>query len=380
MTAASSIPSLAPKALFIFGTRPEAIKLAPVVRHFLQTGRIQPVVAVTAQHREMLDQVLDFFGITPDCDLDLMTPGQSLCQFTGRAVSSLETVFDEVNPDIVLVQGDTTTAFTGAYVGFLKGVPVAHVEAGLRTGKRLEPFPEEINRQLVGNLADLHLCPTTMARDNLFAEGKRDGVHVVGNTVIDALLEGLKILGDNWKPDIPDLLGMLNPEGSVLLTIHRRESFGEALQGILNAIRRLAEDHPQMSFVFPVHPNPNIHKPVFERLGAIPNLALTDPLDYPSFIWAMSKARLIITDSGGVQEEAPTLGIPVLVARNVTERQEGVEAGVATLVGTAEENIVETATRFLAGSPRHQLANPYGDGNSSAKILDLCFNRLQKTS
>jgi UDP-N-acetylglucosamine 2-epimerase (non-hydrolysing) len=190
--------------------------------------------------------------------------------------------------------------------------------------------------------------------------------------VIDALLEGLRILGDNWKPELPELLAMTNPEGSVLITIHRRESFGEALDGILNAIRRLAEEHPQTSFVFPVHPNPNIRKPVFDQLYGIPNLVLTVPLDYPHFIWAMSKARLIITDSGGVQEEAPTLGVPVLVARNVTERQEGVEAGVATLVGTKEENIFAIASRFLAGEAKHQLSNPYGDGGSSEKILELC--------
>ena len=364
------------KALFVFGTRPEAIKMAPVVLEFNRSGLIKPVVAVTGQHRDMLDQVLGFFGITPDYDLNLMTEGQSLCSLSARAISGLETIIDEECPDILLVQGDTTTAFTGAYVGFLKRIPVAHIEAGLRTGNRMEPFPEEINRQLVGNLADLHLCPTKMASQNLIAEGKRANIHVVGNTVIDALLEGLRILGDNWKPDLPELLAMTNPEGSVLLTIHRRESFGESLDGILNAIRRLAEDHPKISFLFPVHPNPNIRKPVFERLAGIPNLVLTAPLDYPHFIWAMSKARLIITDSGGVQEEAPTLGIPVLVARNVTERQEGIEAGVATLVGTVEENIVAIASRFLAGEPRHQLSNPYGDGGSSQKILALCKKQI----
>lgn len=360
------------KALFVFGTRPEAIKMAPVVLEFKRSGSIKPIVAVTGQHRDMLDQVLYFFGITPEYDLNLMTEGQSLCSLSARAICGLEKIIDEECPDILLVQGDTTTAFTGAYVGFLKRIPVAHIEAGLRTGNRQEPFPEEINRQLVGNLADLHLCPTNMASQNLIAEGKRENIHVVGNTVIDALLEGLRILGDNWKPELPELLAMTNPEGSVLITIHRRESFGEALDGILNAIRRLAEEHPQTSFVFPVHPNPNIRKPVFDQLYGIPNLVLTVPLDYPHFIWAMSKARLIITDSGGVQEEAPTLGVPVLVARNVTERQEGVEAGVATLVGTKEENIFAIASRFLAGEAKHQLSNPYGDGGSSEKILELC--------
>ena len=368
------------KAIFIFGTRPEAIKMAPVIQEFKRSGKIEPIVAVTGQHREMLDQVLEFFGITPDYDLNLMTAGQSLCQLTGRAIRGLEEILDETKPDILLVQGDTTSAFAGAYVGFLKRIPVAHIEAGLRTGNRHEPFPEEINRQLVGNLADLHLCPTTLARDNLLAEGKSAGIHVVGNTVIDALLEGLKILGEEWTPAVTELNAMANPAGSVLITIHRRESFGDALRGILNAIKRLAEAHPQTSFVFPVHPNPNIRKPVFEFLGGISNLKLTDPLDYPHFIWAMSKARLILTDSGGVQEEAPTLGIPVLVARNVTERQEGVEAGVATLVGTSETRIFEEASRSLQGEPRHQLANPYGDGTSSAQILEICLSTLSPLS
>ena len=364
------------KAIFVFGTRPEAIKMAPVIKEFKRSAIIKPIVAVTGQHRDMLDQVLHFFGITPDYDLNLMTDGQSLCELTARAISGLERIIDEVNPDILLVQGDTTSAFAGAYVGFLKGVPVAHIEAGLRTGNRLEPFPEETNRQLVGNLASLHLCPTSLARDNLLAEGKTEGISVVGNTVIDALLEGLKILGSNWQPQVPELNLMMNPTGAVLITIHRRESFGPALHGILNAIRRLAVGHPLMSFVFPVHPNPNIRKPVFEHLHGIQNLSLTEPLDYPHFIWAMSKARLILTDSGGVQEEAPTLGIPVLVARNVTERQEGVDAGVATLVGTEEENIFRVASRMLAGEPRHHLANPYGDGTTSSRILNHCLAQL----
>jgi UDP-N-acetylglucosamine 2-epimerase (non-hydrolysing) len=350
--------------------------MAPVIRCFRQSGEIEPVVVVTGQHREMLDQVLEFFGIQPDHDLALMTEGQSLCQLTGRAIAGLEPILDQVKPDLVLVQGDTTSAFAGAYVAFQKRIPVAHIEAGLRTGNRHEPFPEEINRQLIGNLADLHLCPTTLARDNLLAEGKRDGIHLVGNTVIDALLEGLRILGADWQPSVAAVEAMTDPAGAVLITIHRRESFGDALQGILGAIRRLAATHPRIQFVFPVHPNPNIRKPVFDALDGLPNLRLTEPLDYPHFIWAMSKARLIITDSGGVQEEAPTLGVPVLVARNVTERQEGVDAGVATLVGTSEEGIFEAGSRCLGGEARHRLANPYGDGTSSSRILDLCVNLL----
>ncbi|MFN4873343.1 MAG: non-hydrolyzing UDP-N-acetylglucosamine 2-epimerase [Akkermansiaceae bacterium] len=364
------------KAIFIFGTRPEAIKMAPVIKEFKRSGEIEPIVAVTGQHRDMLDQVLHFFGIIPDYNLNLMTEGQSLCSLTSRAIQGIETIIDEIKPNILLVQGDTTSAFVGAYVGFLKRVPVAHIEAGLRTGHRHEPFPEEINRQLVGNLADLHFCPTDNARDNLLAEGKSGGISVVGNTVIDALLDGLKILGKNWQPTNHDLDRMMNPFGSVLITIHRRESFGNALLGILNAIKRLALNHPSVSFVFPVHPNPNIRKPVYDHLKDIPNLLLTEPLDYPNFIWAMSKSRLILTDSGGVQEEAPTLGIPVFVVRNVTERQEGVEVGVATLVGTDEENIVSTVSSALEGETRHQLVNPYGDGTTSSKILELCLAKL----
>lgn len=361
------------KAAFIFGTRPEAIKMAPVIRAFERSGKIRPVVVVTAQHREMLDQVLSFFGITPDYDLNLMTDGQSLCGLTAGAISGLEAVLDRERPDLLLVQGDTTSAFAGAYVGSLKKVMIGHIEAGLRTGNRHEPFPEELNRQLVGILADYHFCPTPMARENLLAEGKRNGIHVVGNTVIDALLGGLAILGDDWQPTVPELRRMMNPAGAVMITIHRRESFGEAIKGILNAVKRLALSHPSMSFVFPVHPNPNIRKPVFEALAGITNLFLIDPLDYPHFIWAMSKARLILTDSGGVQEEAPTLGVPVLVVRNVTERQEGVAAGVATLVGTEEKRIVAIATNCLADVRRHQLVNPYGDGKTSERILELCL-------
>ncbi len=350
--------------------------MAPIIRQFKRSGEIEPVIIVTGQHREMLQQVLVFFGIHPDHDLALMTDGQSLCQLTGRAIAGLEVVLDTVRPDLVLVQGDTTSAFAGAYVAFQKRIPVAHVEAGLRTGNRHEPFPEEINRQLIGSLADLHLCPTPLAGNNLLAEGKRNGVHVVGNTVIDALLEGLKILGQDWRPALAALDGMDQATGAVLVTIHRRESFGDALHGILSAIKRLAEAHPRFLFVFPVHPNPNIRKPVFAALEGLPNLRLTEPLDYPHFIYAMSKSRLILTDSGGVQEEAPTLGVPVLVARNVTERQEGVQAGVATLVGTSESGIFDAASRFLAGEPRHRLANPYGDGTSSSQILALCINLL----
>lgn len=229
-------------------------------------------------------------------------------------------------------------------------------------------------------MADLHLCPTDLACGNLRGEGKTDGIHMVGNTVIDALLDGLAILGDDWKPQREGLERMTNPAGSVLITIHRRESFGEALNGILNAIKRLAEAFPAMSFVFPVHPNPNIRKPVFDFLGGVENLLLTDPLDYPHFIWAMSKSRLILTDSGGVQEEAPTLGIPVLVARNVTERQEGVEAGVATLVGTSEERIFEAASQALRSDAKHKIANPYGDGTTSAQILRICLETLSNPS
>ena len=320
----------------------------------------------------MLHQVLEFFQITADYDLELMTANQSLCGLTARAVTGIEKVVHKEKPDLILVQGDTTTAFTGAYVGFLNRVPVAHIEAGLRTGNKSEPFPEEANRRLIGQLADLHFCPTKVAAENLRAEQTVEGVQVLGNTVIDALLMGTELLGDQWLPNPPEIRVMAVAEKSVLITLHRRETFGTELDGLLNALARLATDHPETQFIFPVHPNPNVRNPVIERLSGLKNLQIIEPLDYPNFIWAMSKATLILTDSGGVQEEAPSLGVPVLVARKVTERQEGVAAGVAQLVGTDEEVVYTAANKVLANPSRHKIPNPYGDGSASARIMEAC--------
>ena len=364
------------KVIIVFGTRPEAIKMAPIIKAFLRDGNINPVVCVTGQHKEMLYQVLDFFQITPDYDLELMTANQSLCGLTARAVKGVEEVMHREKPDMVLVQGDTTTAFTGAYVGFLNKVPVGHVEAGLRTGNKAEPFPEEVNRRLIGQVADLHFCPTDVAAGNLIAEQTTDAVHVLGNTVIDALLAGTALLGDSWKPSPTELGAMATAEKSVLITLHRRETFGGELDELLNALDRLATDHPETEFIFPVHPNPNVRNPVIERLSGLENLKIIDPLDYPNFIWAMSKATLILTDSGGVQEEAPSLGVPVLVARKVTERQEGVDAGVAELVGTDEEVVYAAANKLLAYPSKHQIPNPYGDGHASERIVATCIEFL----
>jgi len=364
------------KVLFVFGTRPEAIKMAPVIKAFLSSGMMDPVVCVTGQHREMLHQVLEFFKIVPDYDLDLMTENQSLCQLTARAVMNIEEVILEVNPVLVLVQGDTTSAFVGAYAGFLNGVSVGHIEAGLRTGNKKEPFPEEVNRRLIGQLADFHFCPTTVAESNLRAEGTSSGVVMLGNTVIDALLDGVAILGDSWSPQPEALSVMEGAPSSVLITLHRRETFGSELSGLLRSLRRLAEDFPETEFIFPVHPNPNIRKPVFKELSGFSNLQLVEPLDYPNFIWAMSRASLILTDSGGVQEEAPSLGIPVLVARKVTERREGVDAGVAKLVGTDEEAVYSATSEILKSPYQHKIMNPYGDGEAAKRIVKYCCDHV----
>lgn len=354
---------------FVMGTRPEAIKLAPVIKAAAASELLRPAVILTAQHRQMLDQVLDFFSISAEHDLDLMKHDQSLGELTARGISRLGDVFHQSAPAITVVQGDTTTAFCGAYAAFMNRIPVAHVEAGLRSGIRSEPFPEEINRQLIDVLADLYFCATPLAAANLHAEGRRAGIHVVGNTVIDALLDAVGIVKKGCFPG-HECLAALQPDSPIILiTIHRRESFGRPLMEILRAIGELAARHPSMTFVFSVHPNPNVKQAVFETLSVYPNILLTPPLDYPDFVWCMTKAKVILTDSGGVQEEAPSLGIPVVVARNVTERKEGVEAGVAVLAGTTFEGVVEAVEQELRRRDAGKIANPYGDGKSAARIV-----------
>ena len=369
-----SIPTK--KLLFIFGTRPEAIKLAPVIKAFEQDSMFKVVVAVTGQHREMLDQVLNFFNINPDHDLNLMKANQNLFDITANGLTMLEPMLTAEAPDMVFVQGDTTTAFIGSLAAYYKKIKVAHIEAGLRSNDKYAPFPEEINRVLTGRLADLHFAPTKGAADNLQREGVVKAVHVAGNSVIDALMLGLRIIeSENGDAVRAFLSGLDLQKRFVLITAHRRESFGFPFENICRAIKTVAQSHPDVSFVFPVHRNPNVREPVGHHLNNIPNVLLLDPLDYPRFIALMQHCYFVLTDSGGLQEEAPSLGKPVLVMRDVTERQEGIDAGTAKLVGTDYATIVD-AIELLLNNPNEylkmaQAVNPYGDGKASKRILEI---------
>ena len=369
------------KALFVLGTRPEAIKLAPLIKVLGADSRFDVKVAVSGQHREMADQVLTFFDIKPDFDLALMTHRQTLASLTSRALTGLTEVVEQTSPQIVIVQGDTTTAFTGALAAFYTQTPVAHIEAGLRTGRIYSPFPEEANRALIGRLATYHFAPTERAAANLNAEGIHDNVWVVGNTAIDALLQGLQIVGSSDREKLfPALRFVDTTRRIVLITNHRRESFGEPFVNICSALRRLAVQYPQMQFVYPVHLNPNVREPVEKHLAGIANFHLIEPLDYPALIWLMSKCHLVITDSGGIQEEAPALGKPVLVTRSVTERQEGVEAGTAILVGSDADRIHGEAARLFEDEAAYgamaRRKNPYGEGDTSVQVRDLLLRAL----
>jgi UDP-N-acetylglucosamine 2-epimerase (non-hydrolysing) len=370
--------------LFIFGTRPEAIKLAPLVRHFRERpSEIEVRVCVTAQHREMLDQVLDVFEITPDYDLNAMTPGQTLSQSTGRILMQLEPVLRDERPDMVLVQGDTTTTLCGAMAGFYANIPVGHVEAGLRTGDIRQPFPEEMNRVVVSRLTAVHFAATAGAAANLYAEGvSREAVHVTGNSGIDAVLyvrdrlAGGSLAGRDW-PFIDPLKKLL------LVTAHRRESFGGGFENICTALRRIA-GMPDVQVVYPVHPNPNVSKPVRRNLQDHPNIHLIEPLDYVSFVDLMRRCYLLLSDSGGVQEEAPSLGKPVLVMREKTERPEAVEDGTSTLVGVDTEKIVKMAEWLIHDEAEYQrrarIHNPYGDGRASERIADIVVGQHCETA
>lgn len=368
------------KVLFVYGTRPEAIKMAPVIRKFIAQERdFSTAVCVTAQHREMLDSINSFFGIVPEYDLDLMQSNQTLFDITARGIQGLRQVFEEYRPDIVFVQGDTTTAFIGALAGYYMKTRVAHIEAGLRSGNKYSPFPEEINRMLAGCIADYHFAPTELARKNLAQENITKNVFVVGNTVIDALYLGLNILSHNEEEDCRTFFRFLDPTRKIILvTGHRRESFGGPFVNICTALREIALAHPEIDIVYPVHLNPNVRKPVFEILHGISNVRLIEPLSYPLFIWLMNRAHLILTDSGGVQEEAPSLGKPILVMRDVTERQEGIDAGTALLVGTEKENITRATSRLLSDAAQYktmaQAKNPYGDGTASDQIALITSN------
>ncbi|WP_055435402.1 non-hydrolyzing UDP-N-acetylglucosamine 2-epimerase [Lacinutrix algicola] len=363
--------------LICIGTRPEAIKMAPVYFEFLKSG-YNTKLCVTAQHRDLLDQVLHFFKMTPDFDLDLMTPNQTLNKLSSRILEDIDKVFIEHKIDLVLVHGDTTTSSIIALAAFNRKIKVAHVEAGLRTYNKYSPFPEEMNRQLTGRLADFHFAPSETAKQNLKKEGVAlNSILVTGNTVIDALKVTSGILDKGFNNTvIQNLKEKVNFNKKIILvTGHRRENFGEGFESICNALVEISKDE-NVELIFPVHLNPNVQEVVYNRLSNLPNVHLVAPLDYPTFIWIMKKAHLIISDSGGVQEEAPTFGVPVLVTRTVTERQEGVAAGCSFLVGTNQEKIVNKAKEILSHTKENNNnLNPYGDGNASKKIVDFFKNR-----
>ncbi len=362
------------RTLFILGTRPEAIKLCPVIlNQRSRKGEFRPRLCVTAQHRHLLDQVLEVFGIKPDYDLDLMLPGQTLFESTSRIVAALGTVLATESPDMIVVQGDTTTTFCGALAGFYADIPVAHVEAGLRTGDMRQPFPEEMNRILTARLSTLHFCATEGARQNLLDENVHAArIEVTGNSGIDAVLyvrDGL----ENGRMTGLDGISLDPTKKLVLVTAHRRESFGAEFESMCRALARVASRN-DAQIVYPVHPNPNVQDPVERLLRGVPNVLLTEPLPYVPFVDLMRKAYVLLTDSGGIQEEGPSLGKPVLVMREKTERPEAVEAGTAKLVGTSEERIYAETSRLLEDDVEYgrmaRVHNPYGDGFASKRISD----------
>lgn len=363
------------KVMVVFGTRPEAIKLAPVVHALGRSSTLQPYVCVTGQHRQMLDQMLQFFAIQPDYDLAVMRPNQDLYGLTARLMESMQPVLHEQRPDAILVQGDTTTAFAAALAGFYSRVPTGHVEAGLRTNDLYNPFPEEINRRLVSQIAAWHYAPTALACRNLLREGvPEERVLVTGNTIVDAVTDLLQRL-HREPPALPPALSPQAFAGKRLIAVtgHRRESFGDGMRNICLALRTLADQFADVVVVYPVHLNPNVQQPVREILGDHPRVLLTEPMDYLPFVALLRQAYLILTDSGGVQEEAPSLRVPVLVMRETTERPEGVDAGVAQLVGTQSEPIIAAATRLLTDRAAYArmvtATNPYGDGHAADAIV-----------
>ncbi|MBA3443544.1 MAG: UDP-N-acetylglucosamine 2-epimerase (non-hydrolyzing) [Gemmatimonadales bacterium] len=367
------------RVLSVFGTRPEAIKMAPVVRALQGApDRFESIICVSAQHRAMLDQVLRVFGLQADYDLDLMTAAQSPAEVTARVLERLPPLLRQIRPDVLLVQGDTMTSFAAAFAAYLERIPSGHVEAGLRTGNRYQPFPEEMNRVLTARLASIHFAPTPQARTALLSEGVPPAdVHLTGNTVIDALLQTVQ---PNYSFRSPQLASLDPGRRLVLVTTHRRESFGAPLQATCAAIRELAGRHPDLQFVLPVHPNPQVKQTVERLLCDLPGMFLIEPVDYLEFVHLMNRAYLVLTDSGGVQEEAPSLGKPVLVLREVTERPEGVEAGTAVIVGTDRDRIVKVAGELLTSRQAYErmanAVNPYGDGQASGRIVSALAERF----
>lgn len=361
------------KILVVFGTRPEAIKMAPLVKELYKHTEFNTKVCVTAQHREMLDQVLTFFSIQPDYDLDLMKANQTLNQLSARILTAIDEVLVDFEPNLVLVHGDTSTSSMVALASFHRGVKVGHVEAGLRTYNKFAPFPEEINRQITGRLADIHFAPTLQSEQNLINEGVHpNSIHITGNTVIDALLWGIKNV-NKTRTDIQEINTFLDSSKKlIVVTGHRRENFGDKFYEFCSALKELGT-REDVQLIYPVHLNPNVQKAVYDTLGNLQNILLIAPLDYEAFIWLLDQSYLIITDSGGVQEEAPSLKKPVLVTRDVTERQEAVAQGTVKLVGTNKVKIVKEATILLDDEKAYQIMigneNPYGDGTASKQIV-----------
>jgi UDP-N-acetylglucosamine 2-epimerase (non-hydrolysing) len=362
------------KVMTVFGTRPEAIKMAPLVKELEKYEHIQSIVTVTAQHRQMLDQVLNIFEIVPDYDLNVMQDRQTLIDVTVRCLDGLNKVFQEVKPDIVLVHGDTTTTFVAGLAAFYNSIPIGHVEAGLRTRNKYSPYPEEMNRQLTGVLADLHFAPTHQSKANLVSENKNeDTIFITGNTAIDALKTTVK---ESYSHPVLERLG---DDRLVLMTAHRRENTGKPMENMFHAISRLVEKHHDVQVVYPVHMNPVVREIANRILGENNRIHLIEPLDVIDFHNFASRAYLILTDSGGVQEEAPSLGVPVLVLRDTTERPEGVDAGTLKLAGTDEETIFSLADELLSNKEAHnrmaKASNPYGDGQASKRIVEaILFN------
>ncbi|MGG0787639.1 UDP-N-acetylglucosamine 2-epimerase (non-hydrolyzing) [Peribacillus simplex] len=357
------------KVMTIFGTRPEAVKMAPLVLEFQKHPEyFKPIVAVTAQHRQMLDQVLELFSIQPDYDLDIMKERQTLADITTRALNGLDSVMKEAKPDIVLVHGDTTTTFVASLAAFYNQIVIGHVEAGLRTWNKYSPYPEEMNRQLTGTMADLHFAPTSKAEENLLNENKKDNIFVTGNTATDALKTTVRSTYSH------PVLNGLGEDRLILLTAHRRENLGEPMRNIFRAVKKIIAEHDDVQVVYPVHLNPLVQELANEILGGDSRVHLIEPLDVLDFHNFASRAYLILTDSGGIQEEAPSLGVPVLVLRDTTERPEGIAAGTLRLAGTDEQNIYNLAHELLTDQEVHEkmskASNPYGDGNASVRIAE----------
>ena len=361
------------RLMTVFGTRPEAIKMCPLVLEMHKYPEyIEPIVAVTAQHREMLDQVLELFRIKPDYDLNIMASGQTLYDITTRALNGLKEVIEDAKPDMVLVHGDTTTTFAGALAAFYAQVPVGHVEAGLRTGNKYSPYPEEMNRKLTGSIADMHFAPTSTSKENLLKENVNpEAIMVTGNTVIDALQTTVKANYEFADAEFNKIFARGNR--LILMTTHRRENLGEPMRNVYKALRKVLETHADVEAIFPVHKNPKVREIVQEELGGLERVHLIEPMDYEPFANLMGKVDIVLTDSGGIREEAPALGKPVLVLRDTTERPEAVDAGTVKLVGTGYEDVLREAN-LLLDDPAHykkmaEAANPYGDGKACERII-----------